>query len=455
MVAVSVAGITIEMKHVLNNNGTLYYQRAIPKSLQERLGRRTFKIKLDHMLGNVSIQAAKLAKQHDALFKAMQLNKELTFTEQKLAALATLASYGLRPDDANADGYIEDSRFEGLTPWIDSFTDEYIEKQREGITTKAEDLAYKMLFKPLPMTLSEALDTYFEEHERGNEDKWRKNILHYWSLFMEHAGDVALISVTRDDVKSYIQKRLNAGKKTGTVEKELAIISAIFNKARIEKSINCINPFERQKIPNAGKDVKKKLVLSKEQLQAVVKAAIAKNDDIRAIVLLQAATGARISEIVGLRVDDVLKLNNISYLKLQTHDDEHGERRLKNTNSSREVPLVDFAKTVAKKLAKEAKSPWLFSRYVSASGEVLGTHASNTVNKWLNQQITGLTSHSFRHTLKTYLREVTSKALNDEITGHTSGDSADQYGLGVSLQMKLEAINKALTGVDINNLDVL
>lgn len=447
MVAVTVSGITIEMKHVFSNNGSLYYQRAIPKSLQERLNRRTFKIKLDPMLGNISTQAMKLAKEHDALFKAMQHNKELTLTEQKLAALATLATYGLSPNDGNADGYIEDPSFEGLTPWIDPFMDEYIEKQREGRTTKEEDLAYKMLFKPLPMTLSEALDTYFSSHERGNEDKWRKNIQHYWSLFMDHAGDVALISVSRDDVKAYIQKRLNEGKKTGTVEKELAIISAVFNKARIEKSINCINPFERQRIPNSGKDVKKKLVLSKEQLQAVVNAAIDKSDDIRTIVLLQAATGARISEVVGLRVEDVSKLNNITYLKLQTHNDEHGERRLKNANSSREVPLVNFAKVAAVQLAKDAESHWLFPRYISETGEVMGTHASNTVNKWLNQKISGLTSHSFRHTLKTYLREVTTKALNDEITGHTSGDTADQYGLGVSLKMKLDALNKALKGI--------
>jgi integrase len=448
MVAVTVSGITIEMKHVFSNNGSLYYQRAIPKALQERLGRRTFKIKLDPMLGNVSIQATKLAAQHDALFKAMQHNQELTFSEQKLAALATLATYGLSPNDGNADGYIEDPRFEGLQPWIDPFMDEYLDKQREGLTTKEEDLAYKMLFKPLPLTLSEALDTYFSSHERGNEYKWRKNIQHYWSLFMDHAGDVALISVSRDDVKAYIQKRLNAGKKTGTVEKELAIISAVFNKARIEKSINCINPFERQRIPNSGKDVKKKLVLSKEELQAVVNAAIAKNDDIRTIVLLQAATGARISEVVGLRVEDVTNLNAITYLKLQTHNDEHGERRLKNANSSREVPLVSFAKAAAVQLAKDAKSKWLFPRYISETGEVLGTHASNTVNKWLNQQVSGLTSHSFRHTLKTYLREVTTKALNDEITGHASGDTADQYGLGVSLKMKLDALNKALKEID-------
>ena len=279
MVAISVAGITIEMRFVFSNNGSLYYQKAVPKSLQDRIGKRTLKIKLDPMLGNVGQQAKKLASQHDALFKGMQQDKSLTVSEQKLAAIAALAIHGLRPDDANKEAEIDDPAFNGLKPHLDSFMDEYIEKKRDGVATKEEDLAYKMLFKPMPMTLSEAIDVYFEEHERGTELEWRKNIRHYWDLFVDHAGDIALLAVERDTVKGYIRKRLELNKKTGTVEKELSIIGAVFNKARIAKSINCINPFERQTVPNAGKDAKKKLVLTKAQLSAVIKAAQAADDD--------------------------------------------------------------------------------------------------------------------------------------------------------------------------------
>ena len=449
MVAVTVAGITIEMKHVFSNNGTLYYQRAVPKALQDRLQKRTLKIKLDPLRGSIRLQAERLAKEHDALFKAMLGNKELTISEQKLAAIATLAAHGLKPNDGNDYPDINEQRFGGLQPHLDSFMDEYIEKHRDGVTSKEEDLAYKMLYKPLPMVLSEALEVYYEEHPRGNEDDFRKNTKHYWDLFIDHAGDIALLAVERETVKDYIRKRLTLGKKTGTVEKELSIIGAVFNKARITKSINCINPFEKLSVPNAGKDAKKKIVLSKEQLSAVIKAAEALNDDIRRIVLLQAATGARISEIVGLRVEDVTKLNQTTYLKLQTHDDEHGIRSLKTTSSIREIPLIGFAAKVAENQRRESPDVWLFQRYVSKDGKVNADSASGAVNKWLKQQIAGLTSHSFRHTIKTYLREVTSKSISDQITGHASQDASDQYGLGVSLQTKLDALNKAFVGVDV------
>lgn len=401
------------------------------------------------MLGNVGQQAERLAIQHDALFKGLQQNKSLSVSEQKLAAIAALAMHGLRPNDANKDAEIDDPAFNGLKPHLDSFMDEYIEKKRDGVATKEEDLAYKMLFKPMPMTLSEAIDVYFEEHERGTEPEWRKNIRHYWDLFVDHAGDIALLAVERDTVKGYIRKRLGLNKKTGTVEKELSIIGAVFNKARISKSINCINPFERQTVPNAGKDAKKKPVLNKQQLSEVLKAAQILNDDIRRIVLLQAATGARIAEIVGLRISDLCELNSITYIKIQEHEDQHGSRSLKTLSSQREVPLVPFGAKAAKAQLQDAKGVWLFSRYITKEGTVNADSAGAAVNKWLNAQITGLTSHSFRHTLKTYLREVTSKAISDEITGHSSADVADSYGLGVSLKTKLDALKKALKGVEV------
>jgi hypothetical protein len=356
MVAVTVNAITIEMKYVINNNGSLYYQRAVPVALQQRLGKKTFKVPLDPMLGNVSLQALKLAKQHDALFKAMRGDTQLTVSESKLAAIEHLAKFGLRPDDGNKEADEYDLRFGDARPHLDAFLDDVVEKIHDGSASKEEQLAYKMLWKPLPLTLSEALDIYFSEHERGQEQRWRKKTEHYWELFVEHCGDVALQAVTREVVKSYINKRLSLGKKTGTVEKELAISSAIYNAARRAKSINCINPFEKQKIAGKGLDVKEKIVLTKPQLGDVIRAALAKADDIRAIVVLQSVTGARISEIAGLRAADVGAIDGVSYLNIR----EYGkDRRLKTKNSIREAALLPFAAKVANKLADEATGAYL------------------------------------------------------------------------------------------------
>lgn len=449
MVAITVNAITIEMKYVINNNGSLYYQRAVPTALQERLRKKTIKAKLDPMLGNISLQAQKLAKQHDALFKAMHGDKELTVSESKLVAIEHLAKYGLKPDDANTDAEVEDPLFEGAKPHLDAFMDDYLERYRDGVTTKEEDLAYKMLFKPLPMTLGEALDVYFEEHERGREQKWRKKIEHYWALLVEHCGDVALQAVTRNVIKSYILKRLDQGKKTGTIEKELAISGAIFNAARRAKSINCINPFERQKIPGKGLDVKEKIVLTKAQLGDVVRAAIAAGDDIRAIVVLQAATGARISEIVGLRATDVGVIDGVPFLDIKTYGNGAAHRRLKTKNSVRKTALLPFAAKVAQMLAKDATGTYLFPRYITEDGSVNNDAADGAVNKWLKAQVDDLTSHCFRHTVKTMLRQVTSKSINDQITGHSGQDDADEYGEGAALKLQLRELKKAFKGVDV------
>ena len=452
MVAITVSGITLEMKYVFNNNGSLYYQRGVPKALQKRLQKRSFKIKLDPMLGNVSLQAQKLAKEHDALFKAMLGDKELTVSESKLVAINTLATFGLRPDDANKEADEYDLRFGDKYPHLDPFIDALAEKRRDGVSTKEDELALKMLYKPLPLTLTEALEVYFSSHERGSDAKWRKNIEFYWGLFVEHCGDIALKSVERDHVKSYILKRLAEGKKTGTVDKETNICAAVFRTAKIEKSINTINPFERQKIPGKGLDVKEKIVLNKEQLGAVISAAIAKDDDIRAIVVLQSVTGARISEIVGLRVADVCKLEGVSYLNIKEYTNGEAYRRLKTKNSIRESALLPFAAAIAEKLVKDAKGAFLFPRYVRKDGSINNDAADAAVNKWLKLQVPDLTSHCFRHTIKTLLRQVTSKAINDEITGHKGQDTADSYGLGVALKLKLKDLKKAFKGVEVKSV---
>lgn len=110
---------------------------------------------------------------------------------------------------------------------------------------------------------------------------------------------------------------------------------------------------------------------------------------------------------------------------------------------------MPFGTKAAKSQLQDAKGVWLFPRYITTEGTVNADSAGASVNKWLKGQITGLTSHSFRHTLKTYLREVTSKAISDEITGHSSADVADSYGLGVSLKTKLDALKKAFKGVEV------
>lgn len=170
----------------------------------------------------------------------------------------------------------------------------------------------------------------------------------YWSKLIDLMGDAIATAFTREQARNYIDKRLNAGAKTQTVQKEVNVIRAIFNKAIIELRMNIRNPFESLSIPNVGKDAVKRETFTIDELRAISKASIGRDDDIRRLVILQLFTGSRISEVAGLRKEDVRLNEAVPYVVLE----ENEKRRLKTGNSVRVVPLVNPALEAVKKTAK-------------------------------------------------------------------------------------------------------
>ena len=74
-------------------------------------------------------------------------------------------------------------------------------------------------------------------------------------------------------------------------------------------------------------------------------------------------------------------------------------------------------------------SGWLFPRY-AADNNLKGTHASNTINKWLRQTTnTNKTSHCFRHMMRDRLRHVAApKDIQDAIGGWATPTIGEGYG---------------------------
>ena len=140
MVTLVLGGMTIQMKHVVNNNGTPYYQRSVPKDLKQRIGKSLLKVKLEPAKGNIAVQAANLSREHDALFKALRNDPSLNVSEQKVAAIALLAQFGLKQGDGNirlqwpnipADAPDDQ-------PHLDPFLDAYAENKWDGIENSTE-----------------------------------------------------------------------------------------------------------------------------------------------------------------------------------------------------------------------------------------------------------------------------------------------------------------------------
>ena len=244
-------------------------------------------------------------------------------------------------------------------------------------------------------------------------------------------GDLPLDLYRREHANAVREFLLAKGGKTATARRELNRIKAVFNVGVVEFDLAMVkNPFEKLKIANEAQDAdKRELFFTPEELRAVDAACRTKDDAIRYIIALQADTGARLSEIVGLRSDDVVLDHATPHVHIRPH--LKLGRTLKTDASEPKAPLVGMALWAAHRAVEANRrqggksAGWLFPRYAS-DGEIKATHAANTINKWLGSVTkTENTSHSFRHAMRDRLRHANvPQDIQDAIGGWGSARSA-------------------------------
>ena len=152
-------------------------------------------------------------------------------------------------------------------------------------------------------------------------------------------------------------------------------------------------------------------------------------------------TGCRIAEIIGLRRSDVFP-DAIS-IKIIAHS----ARRLKTSGPERELPLVGYAQVAMQRLLNSHDDDLLFPKYLR-DGEILATHAGNTLNKWLKQQTSGKTAHCLRHAFRDRLRAVECPIEPLDALGGWSAvqGEARRYGAGFTIKQKRSWLQRIAVG---------
>jgi integrase len=440
----SIGSTRILVKYLVNNNGLPYYQRKVPDDLVSRLGKKLLKFKLDPQNGMPAKQVANLARTHDMLFKAYRGNPDLIIPEKKLSAILVLQEHGLRQGDGNIKlGFGENEGWDiNDQPHLDYFYNFMEDLDREGKLTEVDKLAIHALKNPLPTFLSEILDIYFDNHPdgKGDDSLFRLKVKRDWDRFVELVGDCSAEQLNRDMARQYVEYRESEGKKSATVQRELNNLRAIVAVAIMEGEIKSSNPFERIR-PTKKDDAKEKLSYTYQELALIRAKCLEINDDIRHLLLIQMYTGARISEIVGLRKQDCTFIQKIPCIQIKPYD----KRTLKTSNSTRIVPLIPEAQEIVLRAIKESESDALFPRYNNLIDKPKADSASTYASKWLKELTqTDKTTHTFRHTLRDMFRNADiTKDLQDEIHGGAKQNIADTYGEGSSVDRKLKALKKA------------
>ena len=155
------------------------------------------------------------------------------------------------------------------------------------------------------------------------------------------------------------------------------------------------------------------------------------NDEARDVLLIMINTGARPSEISGLRpADIVIDPGGVSYIDINDQD-----RTLKTGSSARKVPLVGVSLDAARRVAEKG-----FPRYAGSPS------LSGLVNKYLlNNRLKETPAHVFyslRHSFEDRLLAAgVDERVRRDLIGHSLG-GRQRYGAGLSLVATHEILQR-------------
>lgn len=256
-------------------------------------------------------------------------------------------------------------------------------------------------------------------------------------LLAELSGDMAIDCYGRQDARNFVKVLTDRGMRTTSIRRRLNCLSAVFNYAYAEYEVAGRNPFSRVMIAGEGSDRVRRHPIPTENLRDLYQACLATDRPLRWAIPIIGETGCRIAEIIGLRRVDVA--SDCSSIRIVAH----GARRLKTSGSERTLPLVGYARLAMERLMDDGSDDYLFPNYLR-DGQILATHAGNTLNKWLKQQTAGKTAHCLRHAFRDRLRAVECPIeLLDALGGWSVVQGAGRrYGAGYTLEQKEHWLGK-------------
>lgn len=429
------------------------YRRKVPHDLREALGKREVKVPLGRTEHAALKAYAAVHKKIEADFINARNGGpaapiSVTALDRFKEAQAKIRALGLDPEWRGESGTEAIAR-DVIADQIAAMYPRDDEDQPVGLKPSdaalLQALAYGAHDKAPSPTLEDVRKLYLKERVRDDEKKQKQLDLVFGYLTQALGSDRKLVSLKREDAKEVRDYMLD-GRGAATVERYLNTVRAAFNHAIKEWDLTWRNPFmglEVELKDKAAPDRDKRKPFPTDMLPAMqARLADRASVDLRWIWQMLEGTGARLSEIAGLRTEDVKVDDPIPHIVVEWHDD----RRIKNKVSRRRVPLIGDALAAAKEALKDAGSrKLLFPSYGRVGG---GSTASAALGKHVRAVVTDtkVTTHSLRHLMKDRLRIAgVSKSDQDILLGHSSGSVGEDYGGDEGrLKVALRALEEAL-----------
>ena len=250
--------------------------------------------------------------------------------------------------------------------------------------------------------------------------------------FIKDNGNMTVESLTARTGYRWAEK-LGKTKSNKTLRKKIGYVSRALSWSE-RKGFAQLNPFFGLKLGDYGTKTKSYLPFTTKELEALFDQEMPGSH--RLLLEILTTTGMRLDEAALLTWDDIKEEDDVLYFDLTDHD-----KPIKTIGSRRKVPVPECL------LPKftVAKSGHVFPEFKrNADGKAQGP-----ASKALMSHVRKVTKnerkavHSLRGTCKDQLRNAgVPKETNDFITGHSEGDVAGKYGLGPSLKVRKEALDR-------------
>ena len=413
--------------------GVYRFIRNIPKDLVDVVGKRCFYQVLGKDFNEALRNYSGALAEFDSLVASYR--QEAPVRETVLALVAN--EFGKEASLRLARGDVDEN--------LDFALQDLAAKVEEDVKPEVASAIYSGVAPVAQTTLADCLARHLEYNLSGDAERDRlpKSLMDRCTRYcVEVLGQKAVYGsyvgdITRQDanaVRDFLLTRM----KPSSVSRLLQVITASVNFVVSEDDLPIRNVFSKMIIKNAGATKDDRLPLSKDDIFELNKVFDAP-DDIAALWATLRDTGARLSEIVYLAVEDVDLQNKSVAIRPNAF-----RGSLKTASSERTIPLSDKALEALQVLrqGKEDEDA-IFTRYTRPRG---ADSASRTCQKRLRKVVKDpkKTLHSLRHSMKDALRNSgCPEELGKAILGQSDGSVASRYGSGFTLDVLRQATEKA------------
>ena len=279
-------------------------------------------------------------------------------------------------------------------------------------------------------TLADALELYLAVKGQSKGKLFFSHARRNISYVIACLGSRPLDCYSSADAATFRQWLTDKKLSNTSLARIFGVVKAVVNFSIKEQGLECKNAFSGVYIPAEAN--KKRYSVKGKELKSLQDECVLLDDDIRWLVALISDTGMRLSEAVGLLVDDLVLDSEQPHIKLVLHP----HRRLKTGASERTIPLVGSSLWAAKRIKENSSSKFCFSRYCT-DNNCNSNSASAAINKWIKKVISSeAVIHGLRHGFRDRLRAAEAPMdMIDQLGGWSLRSVGQGYGDGYQLDL--------------------